>query len=598
MRSVFKSDMVKDVIVSYVCMIVIPVLLVLVIAFVISGHYIYRAASDSVKAAQNTILEFYGEEKNNTALALSRVVNMENGTLIKEAAGIDKKQQKVALEQLNTLYQVLAAPDYSILDIHIYRKSGLPVTQRGTTRYSADELRTKEWYQKALRSPGEVCISMEDEDYFYRIRSYKEMLIVAAFAPEDTPEAECVVLYKTSKIPDMIKKYNSSGRLGNTFIVNETGKLIAQSKEDIFIPDVILEKIGNRNTDQLVSFQGLKYIITPIPESKYFLITSVNEWSMFGKFLIFFVISLAVIFCIILMFIFYFKWYMSRMLVPLQCLTEGMKRVENHNLNVQVPVCRQQDIAQMIITFNNMVKQIQELIHDKEEAERGKYQEELHNLQAQMNPHFLMNTLNTLKLMAVSARFDGMTQMVTALENILDAVLDRDGGLYTAGEEQSVLESYIYIMQFRYIDSFEVKLEISPEIKACKIPKLVLQPIVENCIIHGFDGQGEHLDKIKITGCIRDGKLVFEVIDNGKGMDQEEIDRIMKLGSEIQPDCDERGEDESGEEIKSYRKRRTIGLGNTDRRLKLNFGFQYGIKIESKLGAFTKITLIMPVVLD
>jgi len=123
----------------------------------------------------------------------------------------------------------------------------------------------------------------------------------------------------------------------------------------------------------------------------------------------------------------------------------------------------------MISTFNNMVEQIKKLIHDKEQVEKEKYQEELHTLQSQMNPHFLMNTLNTLKFMAISAHYTGMQDMVVALENILAAVLNRDGGFYTVRDEQSVLESYIYIMQFRYMDSFEVDINLSPGILDCKV---------------------------------------------------------------------------------------------------------------------------------
>ena len=150
-----------------------------------------------------------------------------------------------------------------------------------------------------------------------------------------------------------------------------------------------------------------------------------------------------------------------------------------------------------------------------------------HTLQSQMNPHFLMNTLNTLKFMAISAHYTGMQDMVVALENILAAVLNRDGGFYTVRDEQSVLESYIYIMQFRYMDSFEVDINLSPGILDCKVPKLILQPIVENCITHGFDNLGDRLGRITVTGTIQEGNLIFEITDNGKGMDQATVQRIL-----------------------------------------------------------------------
>lgn len=111
-------------------------------------------------------------------------------------------------------------------------------------------------------------------------------------------------------------------------------------------------------------------MILPLPEPGYYLVSAVNETSLFGQFTLFSLISMAVILCVVLMFIFYFKWYMNRLLIPLGHLTEGMRQVEHRNLDTRVEMCRQQDIARMISTFNNMVEQIKELIHDKEQVEK------------------------------------------------------------------------------------------------------------------------------------------------------------------------------------------------------------------------------------
>ena len=90
-----------------------------------------------------------------------------------------------------------------------------------------------------------------------------------------------------------------------------------------------------------------------------------------------------------------------------------------------------------------------------------------------------------------------------------------------------MLEGFIYIMQFRYMDSFEVDINLSPGILDCKVPKLILQPIVENCITHGFDNLGDRLGRITVTGTIQEGNLIFEITDNGKGMDQATVQRIL-----------------------------------------------------------------------
>lgn len=585
MKPIFKSGLVKDVIISYICMIVFPVMIILSIAFVIAGRYIYRAATDSVRVTQNAILEQYQEERRSTALVLARVVNMSNGTTVAELSEADENHRQEAMEQLDTMYQMLASPEYKILDIHLYRKDGTAITPKVESRYSLEALRHKNWYQAALSRPGLVYTAMEAEDYFYRIRSSQEALVIAAYAPKNLPAAECIVLYRISKIPNTIKYYNKSGRYGDTCLVDMKGQAVADPDRKTGIPDAIKEQLPDFGQEEhQITSGGIRYMVTPVPDSGYFLVSAVNQSSLFRQFSLFSAISMIVILCVILMFIFYFRRYMNRLLLPLHHLTEGMKQVEQHNLDTQVEMCHQQDIARMISIFNNMVNQIKRLIHDKEVAEKEKYQEELHTLQSQMNPHFLMNTLNTLKFMAISAHFTGMQDMVTALENILAAVLNRDGGFYTVKDEQSVLESYIYIMRFRYIDSFEVDMEISDHALSCKVPKLILQPIVENCITHGFSGIDEGLGRITVTGEIRDGKLVFEITDNGIGMNQATIQRILGNDNNTKP------ENEDSE------KRRTIGVRNTDRRLKLNFGPEYGVSIHSEPGSYSRVTLTMPVI--
>lgn len=153
MKPIFKSSLIKDVVISYVCMIVFPVMIILGMVFLLAGRYIYRAATESVTVTQQAVLELYKEETRGSALALSRVVNMNGGTTIQDASGYDTQRQEQAMEQLYTMYQMLAAPEYKILDIHIYRKDGTAIIPKGEMRYSVEELRQKEWYQTARSGP-------------------------------------------------------------------------------------------------------------------------------------------------------------------------------------------------------------------------------------------------------------------------------------------------------------------------------------------------------------------------------------------------------------------------------------------------------------
>ena len=338
MKPIFKSSLIKDVVISYVCMIVFPVMIILGLVFLAAGRYIYRAATESV-----------------------------------------------------------TAPEYKILDIHIYRRDGSAIIPKGEMRYSVDELRQKEWYQAAVSNPGLVHTALVDEDYFYRIRSAREILEISAYAPGEDTQAECIVLYRISKIPDSIKNYNKNGKLGTICLINSQGNIVAAPGQKNRIPSAVMEKIRQNAADpagsarpaasshpaknnhvsdggrQQISYRGIRYMILPMPEPGYYLVSAVNETSLFGQFTLFSLISMAVILCVVLMFIFYFKWYMNRLLIPLGHLTEGMREVEHRNLDTQVEMCRQQDIARMIATFNNMVEQIKKLIHEGKIPGRAPY---------------------------------------------------------------------------------------------------------------------------------------------------------------------------------------------------------------------------------
>lgn len=563
-------------------MIVFPVMIVLAVAFATAGRWIYRAAADSVQIAQSAVLDQYQEEMRNTALSLSHVVTMEDGALIREAASTDSGEQSAALDRLNTVYQLLAAPKYQLLDIHIYRQDGSAVIPRWSIRYRIEELRETDWYQKALAQPGKVYTCLVNDEYFYRLRASSEAIAVAAIAPRDMPGIECIVLYRRSTIPDTLHDYNKKGKIGHLILIKEDGRSLIEEGGSPIPPQVMADiRSTCQNSCQLSSF-GVRYIAARVPETELFLVSAANEQELFGQFHLFSRVSLIAIFCIVLMFIVYFWWYMNQFWTPLHRLSEGMAAVESHHLETRVTSCSQKDMAQMIAGFNSMVGQISRLIEEKEQAEKEKYQEELAALQSRMNPHFLMNTLSTLKFMAISAHFDGMRDMVTALETILDALLSRDGTFHTVAKERSLLDSYIYIMQFRYMESFEVDIQISPEAGACQIPKLLLQPIVENSITHGFDGMEEGLGRIEITGQVKDHLLLLTVWDNGKGMEEENIKSQLSLSPEIEP---------------AQERRRTIGLRNTNRRLKLNYGDDYGVEICSLPGQWTCVTLTLPAII-
>lgn len=526
MKKFVKKGLIKDVASSYLMLVVLPVLVVFSVIFLIAGRYIYRARLNSVEVTRQAVFELYEEERKSAALSLSHILNFKDGEVIRDAAGNDEQKVKTAEAQIDSIYQLMAAPEYNILDIQIYKDDSTAIVPRWQMRYTVSELSQMDWYQQALKDPGKVKTSLEQRNYFFRVGAAYETFWIASVAPDNMSQVECVALYQLSKLPTLLNSYNKSGQSGKIWLVNSDGWAMNGEREGTRLPDEVLEKANTEEASSdtfKIRKNGTDYMFQKVPKSDWYLVNAFGPRELLGEFWQFAMGSLLVILTICMLFIVYFR----------------------------------------------------NLLTQTEKNQKEKYQEELLALQSQMNPHFLMNTLNTLKVMAVTARFDGMRDMVTALENILAAVLNRDGGFYRVSDELSVLNSYIYIMQFRYMDSFEVKMDITPETLNCKVPKL-LQPVVENSITHGFDGLDEQLGEIIVTGYIKGDKLIFEVTDNGKGMDEQTIEAVLK------------GEKRSG--------CRSIGVSNTHRRLRLNFGEAYGVQIQSEKGKYTKVRLSLPVI--
>lgn len=194
--------------------------------------------------------------------------------------------------------------------------------------------------------------------------------------------------------------------------------------------------------------------------------------------------------------------------------------------------------------------------------EKEKLHLEMEALQTQINPHFISNTLNAIRFMAMVAKFESIEKMMEALIQILNTTF-RTGNEITVQKEVETLQRYLYIMQIRYGGKFSFEFDIAPDILLCQMLKLLLQPLVENAIVHGFEGQEEGSCRLMIKGYQKEHTLYFEVIDNGKGMNQEQ-----KFG---------------------------IGLINIRQRIEVHYGKQYGIRVDSESQKGTNVMLTLPV---
>lgn len=214
---------------------------------------------------------------------------------------------------------------------------------------------------------------------------------------------------------------------------------------------------------------------------------------------------------------------------------------------------------------------MKEIVIEQEKKRKSEFE----SLQAQINPHFLYNTLDSIVWMVESERYQEAISMVTALASLFRISLSKGKNIITIQEEIEHAQNYLYIQKIRYKNRFQVKIDIASEIYECSTIKLIVQPLLENAIYHGveyMDGEGE----ITIKGYLKDEDIYIDVIDNGLGMPEEEINLILRDNTRV------------------HKKGSGIGLSNVHQRIQLYFGPKYGLLIDSELDEGTTVHIHLP----
>ena len=265
-------------------------------------------------------------------------------------------------------------------------------------------------------------------------------------------------------------------------------------------------------------------------------------------------------------------------LKPLGSLYSAMEKVSAGDFAVRTDVHSQDELEILSDGFNSMAENMETMIAQIKEDEQKMRHLDLRLLQEQINPHFLYNTLDTIVWLIEGNKMDEAVNMVVTLSSFFRLVLSKGKEVISLGEEESHIRSYLEIQGMRYRDILEYDIRLAPELYACRIPKLTLQPLVENALYHGIKykrGKG----RIQVRGIMRDGELHLTVQDDGIGMEEEELAVLRK---EIQRPC---SETEKG-----------FGLANVNERLRMYFGPSYGLKIDSHKGRGTCVEIVIPAI--
>lgn len=268
--------------------------------------------------------------------------------------------------------------------------------------------------------------------------------------------------------------------------------------------------------------------------------------------------------------------FANRMYRPIDTLVRSMNDVIEGKLDIKIDIDgRDSDEMKMVSSvFNWMINRICVLIQDaKEEGERKK-NAELKALQAQISPHFLYNMLNEIKALAKMGRTQEISEFVIHLGKLLRRSIAFQDGFVSLEEDLKFVDDYVRLQQIRYDQLFSVEISAEEDVLKCRIPNLIIQPLAENAIVHGFtEDKDQYTLRIR---CYREeNKLQIEIYDNGIGVE----DTYLKYINNV----------EKGARIYSG-----LGVENVQKRLFLIYGMQYGLKMESKKGKYTRVMITLP----
>ena len=262
---------------------------------------------------------------------------------------------------------------------------------------------------------------------------------------------------------------------------------------------------------------------------------------------------------------------------PIDRLVKHIGNVAGGDFTRDPAIEGEDEIGTVGRVVNDMSQQIDTLMAQRLEDEKEKGDLELKMLQAQINPHFLYNTLDSIRWIAVIQKNSGIVKMVTALSGLLKNMAKGFNEKVTLEKELDFLNDYVTIEKVKYVELFDLNVQVDePELYHAMVIKLTLQPLVENAIFNGIEPGGKH-GTILIHAYREDGCLIIKVRDDGIGIPADKLKTILDNTEKV------KGNSMSG-----------IGLPNVDRRIKLNYGEEYGLTIKSEEGSFTEITVKMP----
>ena len=364
--------------------------------------------------------------------------------------------------------------------------------------------------------------------------------------------------------------------------------LIADHEEDVAIADILKEKklIGNSRSD-ILTYNKTQYLYNVLGTSNSGIkILHILDMGIIlkGSAQVTRIIIITAIVVILLAVI--FAWFISNnMSQNIRLLLKNIETMSKGDFTKTIEPVSYDEIGMLAGEFNTMGRKINQLIDSvyiekvkNKNAELKALQFEYDSLQSKMNPHFLYNTLETINSMAKLRDENEISEMVCLLGNLLRSSISGKKNIIRLQEEIDYISGYLKIQSLSYGNMIQVEYDLDECLMDALVPKLILQPIVENAIVHGFEKK-RGMCRISISSACRDKLIILRVIDDGMGISPEILRKILTRPEEYT--------DESSSHTK-------VGINSVDKRIKILYGEEYGVRIHSEEDTGTDVTITFP----
>ncbi|MGO4495127.1 sensor histidine kinase [Paenibacillus sp. 2RAB27] len=583
----FKKSILNKLMISFLLVLLLPTSVISISSYLVSVKILKEKVSDSfhenlLYIGNSIEKELSGIEKITELIYINediqQAISSDNHNQLDYYANYKKVDQVINnVEFYSNYYKYVTS-------LFIFGVNGSEFRYgNGSDAYAIDTklLQSSEWYKHSEELGGNVLwIGVHDNDNKSGMTQFKQVFSLSRFIRDFNSRniGSLYVSLNTDVFTDILSKASPNTQ-SQLYIVDQLGKIVYPQEKlamSLASDGIILPKEQKLSNFEIKK-NGKAYLVSNYDLNKYgWRIVQMVPIEMLTKDNKNIFIITTVVFFLSLLFSGVLWFFISTGIVkPIQKLTLTMKDVRGSNLLVKSNISNIDEIGLLSVNFNYMIERINSLFNLVIEEEAQKRKAEIKALQGQITPHFLYNTLNTIRWMAIIQKSDGIKEVVDALGRLLRNTFKERSTLTTLHDELGMIKDYIYIQQTRYREKFQVFYDVDEHLLSLKCVKFILQPIVENAIFHGLEPKEE-------PGCIRiniftdQSNLQIVVEDSGVGMSDTQISKILNENMNE--------EDYAG----------GIGVMNVNLRIKMICGERYGIQVDSELGVYTRVRIVLP----